>query len=419
MMSNKTTKLNVLRSDGIRQYFSFELLFVLFLFAGLYKADPRLAWVPIDLTAMFFGLSVISGLVIIARKGIAFKRKAFVLFLLYIVFACFVLLSYLWTPGKLYSTQKLLYIWTLVLWSLAAPALIISVDPARLKRLGITYIFLSLIVAIEAITQYLLTGGGFISVFGSNYLGMGRVIGLAFLVIVAYFIFEARNNYEKLLALSIASLYLWLMLIGGGRGPFLAASLSALIPLFFAIHVNLGRHTITLRRYVVPVLILVIVAILLSSYLINNGQMTQTFSRLLVLTQTGMGDSVGARLQHFGHAIECWKQAPVFGHGIGSWPVINSGIDMRGYPHNIILEILVELGMLGVFIFLLIIFYAVSLLAPLKSIGDQPIKVVLIMVTVYMLFNSMVSGDIPDNRLLFTCIGLMPAAIYGGDRQYG
>lgn len=29
-----------------------------------------------------------------------------------------------------------------------------------------------------------------------------------------------------------------------------------------------------------------------------------------------------------------------------------------------------------------------------------------------------VSG-IPDNRLLFACIGLMPAAMYAGDSKYG
>lgn len=399
----------------IRKYLSFELLFVLFLFAGLYKADPRLAWVPVDLTALFFGLSVISGVVIIAKKDITFKRTAFVLFLLYIFFAGFVLLSYLWTPGKLYATQKMLYIWTLVLWSLAAPSLIISLDPTRLKRLGITYVFLSSIVAIEAIAQYSLAGGGFITVFGANYLGMGRVIGLAFLLVVAFFIFWAQNIFEKCLALLIAGLYLWLLLIGGGRGPLLAAILSALIPLAFAVRISLARKTIRFRQYVVPMLMIITVSLLLFTYIINTGQITQTFGRLLVLTQVGMGDSVGARLQHYEHAIEYWKQAPIFGHGIGSWPVINDGIDMRGYPHNIILEILVELGMAGVFIALLILLYALSFLAPLKSIGDQPLKVLLIMLTVYMLLNSMVSGDIPDNRLLFACIGLMPAAVYMKD----
>lgn len=413
-MMGKIERINIMRLKGIRQYLSFELLFVLFLFAGLYKADPRLEWVPVDLTVLFFVLSVISGFVIMLKRGFAFQKKPLVLVLLYVAFAGYVLLSYLWTPGKVYSTQKMLYMWTLVLWAFTAPALIISVDTSRLKRLAIIYILFSSIVAIEALMQYSMAGQqGFLTVFGSNYLGLGRVIGLAFLLLLAYLVFWARNIYWKLFTIVIASLYLWLLLAAGGRGPLLATVLSALIPFIFAIHLNLKRKTVRVRNYVVPMLIIGIVAISLFVCLAETGHMTQTYSRLLVLNQAGMGDSAGARLQHYTHAIQYWKQAPIFGYGIGSWPIINDGIDMRGYPHNIILEILVELGLIGLLIFFSLIIYALLLLAPVKSIGDEPIKLSLLMLMVYVLLNSMVSGDIPDNRLLFSCIGLMPAIIYG------
>jgi len=412
-------KININRKTQIfNGLFSFETLFVIFLFAGLYKADPRLEWVSFDLTALFFGLSIIAGLIILIKKGLIFKRKSMILVLLYMAFAGYVLLTYLWTPGKIYSTQKLLYIWTLVFWALTAPALIISTDPIRIKRLGIIYILFSSIVAIEALTYYFMAGQqGFITVFGSNYLGLGRVISLAFLLLIAYFMFWARNVYWKLFTIIMASLYLWLLLVTGGRGPFLAAILSGLIPLIFTIHLDLKKKIIRVRKYVVPILIMVIVSISLFVYLSETGHMTQTYSRLLVLTQTGMGDSAGERLQHYVHAIEYWKQAPIFGYGIGSWPIIDGGIDMRGYPHNIVLEILVELGLVGLLIFFILILYALLLLAPVKSIGDEPIKIFLLMLMVYMLLNSMVSGDIPDNRLLFACIGMMPIALYFKEKR--
>ena len=40
---------------------SFEGLFVLFLFARIYKSDPRFDWLPVDITALLFGLSILSG----------------------------------------------------------------------------------------------------------------------------------------------------------------------------------------------------------------------------------------------------------------------------------------------------------------------------------------------------------------------
>lgn len=401
------------------QIFSFEILFILFILAGFYKADPRLAWVPVDLTALFFILSIISGLVIIIRRGIVFKRRPFYLFLLYVAFALYVLLSYIWTPGKIYATQKTLYIWTLVLWALAAPALVISVDSARLKRLGILYIMLSLMVSIEAIVHYIQAGkSGFITVFGSNYLGLGRVAGIAFILSVAYFVFWSRNIYKKIFSLAGVILFLWVLLIGGGRGPLLAAGISVVIPLVFSVGISLKRQAIIIKRKAIPMLIIVLVFIMLIVYIVESGQITQTINRLLVLTEDDRGASAGARLQYFADAFEYWKEAPILGYGIGSWPIINSGIDKRSYPHNIILEILVELGFIGVVLFLTLIFYAFSFLSPLKSLGDQPIKTLLMMLIVYMLINSMVSGDISDNRLLFTIIGLMPAALFDKGREY-
>ena len=402
-----------------RGVISFELLFALFLFAGLYKGDPRLAWVPVDLTAFFFGLSVISGLVILLKRGIVINRKAFILCVLYIAFAGYVLLTFIWTPGRIYSTQKVLYIWTLVLWAVAAPALIISADPSRIKRLGTIFILLSIIISFEAISQYIQAGQpGFIRVFGSNYLGLGRIAGLALIFLYAYLLFWARSSLAKLLAVASAGLFLWVLLVGGARGPFIAAALSALMPILFAAHISLKRQVIKVERFAVPIIIITIAVIALLAFFYQTGQMTQTMYRLQVLTSDGMGDSVEARMQHYVHAIEYWKQAPLLGNGIGSWPIINGDIDVRSYPHNLILEILVELGLVGLILFSLPILYALTILKPPPGY-DQSINILLLMLIIYMFLNSMVSGDIPDNRLLFACIGLTPAALYFRGKKYG
>lgn len=334
-------------------------------------------------------------------------------------FATYVLLTFIWTPGRIYSTQKILYIWTLVLWAVAAPALIISADPNRIKRLGTIFILLSIIVSFEAMSQYIQAGQtGFIRVFGSNYLGLGRIAGLALIFSYAYLLFWARSSLAKLLSAALAGLFLWVLLVGGARGPFIAAVLSALIPIIFAVHISLKRQDIKAERFVVPIIIITIAIIALFTFLYQTGEMTQTMARLQVLTSNGMGDSAGARIQHYVHAIEYWKQAPLLGNGIGSWPIINSGIDARGYPHNLILEILAELGLVGLILFSAFILYALVILKPPQKY-NQSINILLLMLIMYMFLNSMVSGDIPDNRLLFACIGLTPAALYFRGKKYG
>jgi len=401
------------RFNEIGQVFSFELLFILFLFAGLYKADPRLAWVPVDLTALFFGLSVISGLVILLKRGIVLNRKAIILCLLYMAFAGYALFTYLWTPGKVYSTQKILYIWTLVLWAVAAPALIISPDPRRLKRLGIIFSFLLLVIVFEAIIQYFQGDyKGFINVLGSSYLGLGYVVGIGFLIIIAYLIYWSQSLTKKIMALILAFIYFWILLIAGGRGPLIATILASLMPMIFAISIKPRARIIKIRRYFKFIFFIILIAFVLSLLFIETDQIPATLNRMLVLAGDDMGASAEARIQSYKNAINYWSQAPLFGHGIGAWPIINNGIDMRGYPHNIVLEIMAELGMVGLLLFTNMVIYALSFISPFKTIGNSPIRVILIMLLILSSVNTMISGDIPDNRLFFACIGLFPAISY-------
>ena len=52
---------------------SLEALFVLFLMAGRYKADPRFAWVAewtsLDVTALTFGATGLAALLVVLRRG--------------------------------------------------------------------------------------------------------------------------------------------------------------------------------------------------------------------------------------------------------------------------------------------------------------------------------------------------------------
>lgn len=118
------------------------------------------------------------------------------------------------------------------------------------------------------------------------------------------------------------------------------------------------------------------------------------------------------RIKFIKNSLEFWSDAPFLGFGIGSWPVLYNDVDKRQYPHNILLEILVELGLVGLFLFIALIIYSFSFFLPFNSIGYYPMKILILMLFFNTLLNSMVSGDIPDNRLLFFSIGLMPSAIY-------
>lgn len=62
--------------------------------------------------------------------------------------------------------------------------------------------------------------------------------------------------------------------------------------------------------------------------------------------------SVAGRLDLYNEAFDLIQQAPLLGHGIGSFGYLTDYQGLSSYPHNIFLEILVNTGVVGLVLFL-------------------------------------------------------------------
>ena len=87
------------------------------------------------------------------------------------------------------------------------------------------------------------------------------------------------------------------------------------------------------------------------------------------------------------------------GYGFGSYAFEMMGKDKRGYPHNTILELWFELGLIGVVLFALV--FRRFILYPInhKSIG-------ILLILLFCFLNSMKSSSFQDIRVLFGVAGL-------------
>ena len=162
---------------------SFEALVVLYMFAGLYKEDPRFAWIPFDPTSLFFGLSVVVGILILVLSPIV-KRGLFPVFaglLLVIWFG----VSLGWSPSRVYGPDKVFFMATLGLWGLVAGAMIIAPDRTRVRRLCALLVLASVVAALEAVSLYLAGAGQRLAVGSGSYLALGRLCGLGATVVFA------------------------------------------------------------------------------------------------------------------------------------------------------------------------------------------------------------------------------------------
>ena len=388
--------------------FSFEVIFTLFLFAGRYKADPRFAWMPVDITALFFGLSVFVGIYLILIRRVRLKRRALSIACAALGFVVWMIFSLAWTPGELYATQKALYVATLTFGPLLLAAFIIASDLHRIRRFFLAIVLFAIWIMIESVFVYLRNGGvGFISAMGGNYLGIGYTCGMGGLIVLTNALFESKGVSNKLLMMTLFSLFLCIMIVAGGRGPLLSMVVAALIPVVFAFRFSITK-LIKVKRYIFPLLGIIVLAIVLIGYLfIEKHVAMTTLSRVFVLFEPGMGSSGGARMSMWLGSLPLWGDNPLFGSGIGGYPIIMGYGDFRSYPHNIFLEIMVELGLVGLFFFITLLFVGLRSLGTLQIVRNDPIRLIILMLFTFTLGGALISGDLHDNRLLFMVIGLM------------
>lgn len=395
--------------------------FFLFVNAGVYKADPRLSFLTnyFDLTLMFGIVTVLGVIHNLVQKRTALiipSKKAFFPFLTIALLAGF---SLLYTNSIIYGLDKFVRFVTITALSLFLPWFVFQRTKA-LQFFLTAFIIFSLLMINEVLRNGVVPGSmSFNNAFESNYLAMGRMVGSGVLVVLFYFYLYSKNKIVKFCSLLLTPFMIFGVLITGGRGPIIALILSTIaticmlgIDIFKKGQiVRFKIKKIHLRLFLLIVLIIIIVAILLVCF-------NQYFSDLLYrleLLQGLRGNSALGRIERFQKAWEVISNFPnnIFGLGIGGFNGYYANLDeKRGdYPHNIFLEFGSELGIVGLIIFCYFIFYALfESINGIKQNADlkkQSFYTVSFSLLIFMLINVLVSGDINDNRMLFTWIGVV------------
>ena len=109
------------------------------------------------------------------------------------------------------------------------------------------------------------------------------------------------------------------------------------------------------------------------------------------------GESTG-RLKHYVFfADSLYNTWILWGKGFGSYGLHFWGEDVRAYPHNLIMEVVFELGLFGFFLFALFIFSVLRNIS-YRASHDRAFLLCLISCMVGML---MISSSYADNRLFW------------------
>lgn len=371
------------------------VVFALFLFAGNLKADPRLAWLPIDFTVLFALLTVILMIrALIKSKG----RVPSEIFWILLLFFCFAIPIF-WTEFTPYAEEKVSRLFTLTLLVTVAPIFLFRTNE-DLKRLYIVLTILGLMMGVDSIIS-LFTNGRLeinpnlstgITAFGSNTIALGRSAGLAFIWIAAL---ALEGRLKLLKAFGLLGILVVVLLGSGSRGPLLTAvaSLGLLGLLFYWKKQAYGW------RFTGVLVILLIVG----AYSVTVAPETAS-QRIEAFLQGNFTHSEQMRMIAYARSWEMIVQTPL---GVG-WGGFVEHINLwfgatKQYPHNIILETLLEGGWLvGVCLTLVPLLALVHIYRRATSMEAR----VLFALLFFFLANAMVSGDINDNKEFFAFMAL-------------
>jgi O-antigen ligase len=396
---------------------SLESCFVLFLFSGRFKAMPELQSIPVDVTALFF----VATLCLLGRAIVSNQMRppsATMPVVLMIVFSELAAISLFWSSITWLNVDKVARFLLFTSPSYFMAWMIVQ-DPIRRARLVRMIACVSFaILSYYAFYRYALgidmeqgasVNSAAVPTKINNYLEYAEHASMLFIILlVSGVLGSARQLLAAVLGMGAA---LFLLLSLGGRGPLIFA-LFAIPSLALVLLMRLRPWRRRLVR--LTILIVGVVCFAVAAYMAAEqsgltsteiGGSFRTLERIQMQLAQEDTNSLDKRSEGREFAVQQWFVKPILGWGIGEFRVFDNELK---YPHNLLLEILMEMGIVGAALFFSICM--LSLRACVRIAGDSTTS--WIEITIALLFaidlisRFTVQGYLADDRIFFAFAGM-------------
>lgn len=382
---------------------SIEMLYVLFIVAGAVKMMLNL---PFDFTVFVGGILIVVTLFKFLKK-LTILRISLLPLACIGIFTIILVLSIMYSPSTVYAHDKAIRFLLTTLPAFVIPLLIFRSKHSLEKIIKSIY-FISIVLGLIGFIVVLKGGqteNGFVELGGDNYISVARVLGMGGVISFTYMVYSSKIKlaFTHFIILAIIGFPL---ISTGGRMPFIAFVLSSLLML--VLYIKFSKREISFKS--VRKFLMIISLLSIGIWLIfRNSIYATSFKRITVLfTEQDGGSSARIREILYSAAYKMFGENPFFGGGLGSFGIYYTDTDQRLYPHNIFLEVLGELGLVGCFA--LIILMAIGFSIGYKFIKKEEadhITLSIFLVTLYLFVNANVSGDLNDNRIFFAMLGVL------------
>jgi O-antigen ligase len=363
-----------------------EIALALFFLVGLVKGDARLASLPVDLTVSV-GVMVVLGIAYrLYIKGQVLELPPEYFF--YLPLLAMMSLSLSYTPDFDGGVEKSLRFVCLTSIGIIAPFALFE-NESKLRRFFLVMALGGLLLAVNSLTML---GGEerMVSPSGLNT-ELGSASAVALIILWGVF-FPRWPLGIRILFYPVIGV-LGVALVGSG-GRF--ANVSAVI--------CLAIGTLLCRKLFTDVLIVGGLG-LLALPLIWIPQASFDYLRSLAHPSEAMG----TRNDLMWLGVRMFSEHPLLGVGVQGFRYLSPNPFTYNYPHNLVLELGSEMGVVAAFAFLALAFCSFreimwQLNAPLLRRNTLVITAFLLLI--YVFLDAMVSGDINDLRFMWFVFGL-------------
>jgi len=203
-----------------------------------------------------------------------------------------------------------------------------------------------------------------------------------FLVSLIFLIYLQNKNKNKIIWVGVFS---GIGITMASKGPILGYLIAVLYFNF---------KNITIKKIITVFVIFILTTAIIENYSPRLFQFISDVSQIIITQDTSVAfsqnnnGSLGTRWEEAVHSLKVFISTPV-GIGPGNWGDYGKHI----YPHNLVLEVLVEFGVMGV---LMIVVLTISTF----QIKNRELKTLIL----FLFINALVSGSFADNIFLFSLI---------------
>ena len=371
-----------------------------------------------DMTVLAALFLLFGMMVALAKRPSYFIRIFNAPYLLMAVLILLLFLGVTYTSAPIYGWQKSSRFAVFASLMYLSPILFIAVKSDFNKILWILLIIGVLVAVVTIIMPHSAVvqeraeqRAGFLE---AGPLETAEKIAIAGLVAFCFIVFQDSKKSLKIIGGIITPICLLGMVLTGARGSLFAMVLCcAVAPLI------LGRQVS--KKWIIPGVLVVVLGM---GYALTaaGGVAEMSVERISRLwsQEGGIKTVAETRLPLYSWTLSNIPDSPIFGHGTGSYAVDKEGVDQRTYPHNTILELLYENGLIGASVFVAFVYLAYrkwkqSRRCILDYLGDTQMYAfssISVLLFIFAFLQAMKSNDIEGNRFMFFCAGLMMSVYY-------